>query len=154
MTGGRLARISDYLKDETSFCMTYGDGLSDVNISKLISFHVNHGKMATLTSVLPPGKFGALNIVDSQIQEFKEKPKGDGSYINGGFFVLNPEVLKLIGDDECIWEQDPLMHLAKAGELMAFHHDGFWQPMDTLRDKNYLEELWNSDNAPWKTWDD
>ena len=152
MTGGRLARVADYVKNEEAFCFTYGDGVSDVDISKLIEFHKKHGKDATLTSVYPPGRFGALDVQNNQIKQFTEKPKGDGALINGGFFVLSPKVLKRISGDDCIWEQEPLKGLAVDGNLMAFTHDGFWQPMDTLRDKVYLQKLWEEDNAPWKTW--
>jgi glucose-1-phosphate cytidylyltransferase len=152
MTGGRLARVSEYIKDEEAFCFTYGDGVSDVNISELITFHESHGKDATLTAVYPPGRFGALNIVNNQVTEFKEKPKGDGALINGGFFVLSPKVLKRISGDDCIWEQGPLKGLAEDGELMSFTHEGFWQPMDTLRDKVYLQKLWDDVKAPWKSW--
>jgi glucose-1-phosphate cytidylyltransferase len=154
MTGGRLARVKQYIKDEEAFCFTYGDGLSDVNISKLIEFHRAHGKNATLTAALPPGRFGALDIQsDHRVSSFNEKPKGDGGVINGGFFVLSPKVLALIENDSTTWEKNPLEELAVAGELLAFQHEGFWQPMDTLRDKNYLEELWASGRAPWKVWD-
>ena len=152
MTGGRLGRVSDYIKDEDAFCFTYGDGVSDVNITKLIEFHKNHGKDATLTSVYPPGRFGALDIKDNQIKKFTEKPKGDGALINGGFFVLSPKVLDRITGDDCTWEQEPLKSLAKDSSLMAFIHGGFWQPMDTLRDKVYLQKLWDEEKAPWKTW--
>lgn len=152
MTGGRLARVKDYVKDEEAFCFTYGDGVSDVNITDLIEYHQRHGKLATLTAVTPPGRFGALDIKDGQIRSFKEKPKGDGALINGGFFVLSPKVIDLIDSDSCVWEQQPLESLAKSSELMAFDHDGFWQPMDTLRDKHHLEELWQSNQAPWKLW--
>lgn len=152
MTGGRLARVKEYVKDEEAFCFTYGDGVSDVDISRLIQFHKNHGKLATLTAVAPPGRFGALDIQNGMIKSFKEKPKGDGALINGGFFVLSPKVIDLIDGDKCVWEQQPLEHLAKDGELMAFNHDGFWQPMDTLRDKIHLEELWQNNQAPWKLW--
>jgi len=152
MTGGRLKRVLPYLKNEEAFCFTYGDGVSDVNLKELINFHKSHGKLATLTAAYPPGRFGALNIVDNQVITFEEKPKGDGSLINGGFFVLSPKVIGKINDDDCVWEQEPLKELAKEGELMAFKHEGFWQPMDTLRDKMYLEELWAIDKAPWKVW--
>jgi len=154
MTGGRLGRVASYLKDEESFCMTYGDGVSDVDITELLAFHKSHGKQATLTATYPPGRFGALNFEGNQITEFKEKPKGDGAMINGGFFVLCPEVFDRISGDDCIWEQDPLMGLASDGQLMAYKHEGFWQPMDTLRDKMHLEELWEEGKAPWKTWHD
>jgi len=152
MTGGRLARVAKYIKDEENFCFTYGDGVSDVNISELILFHKKHGKDATLTATYPPGRFGALDIEDNQIMRFTEKPKGDGALINGGFFVLSPNVLKRISGDNCIWEQEPLKTLAEDGNLMAYKHEGFWQPMDTLRDKIYLKKLWDEGKAPWKTW--
>jgi len=152
MTGGRLARVGDYLKDEDAFCMTYGDGLSNVNIRELIKFHKSHGKQATLTGVYPPGRFGALEINQNQVLNFNEKPKGDGALINGGFFVLSPQVLKRIKGDESIWEQEPLISLAEDGELMSFAHEDFWQPMDTLRDKIYLQDLWDKNTAPWKVW--
>lgn len=154
MTGGRLGRVASYLKNEEAFCMTYGDGVSDVDITELLAFHKSHGKQATLTATYPPGRFGALNFEGNQITEFKEKPKGDGAMINGGFFVLSPKVLDRISGDDCIWELDPLMGLASDGQLMAYKHEGFWQPMDTLRDKMHLEELWEEGKAPWKTWHD
>tara|TARA_B110001450_G_C17664510_1_gene498876 strand:- start:2169 stop:2942 length:774 start_codon:yes stop_codon:yes gene_type:complete len=153
MTGGRLARVFEYIKDEESFCFTYGDGLSDVNISKLIDFHKEHGQDATLTATYPPGRFGALDIQNNQVMKFREKPKGDGALINGGFFILSPKVLQRISGDDCSWEQEPLKSLALDGKLMAYIHDGFWQPMDTLRDKMYLEELWQTKKAPWKSWE-
>ncbi|MBE1274794.1 glucose-1-phosphate cytidylyltransferase [Enterovibrio baiacu] len=152
MTGGRLGRVADYLKEEEAFCFTYGDGLSNINISETIKFHRSHGKKATLTAVYPPGRFGALDMTNNQVNSFREKPKGDGAMINGGFFVLSPEVLKYISGDDCVWEQSPLIELASEGELMAYQHDGFWQPMDTLRDKIYLEGLWAQNKAHWKTW--
>jgi glucose-1-phosphate cytidylyltransferase len=152
MTGGRLGRVAEYVKSEEAFCFTYGDGVSNVDITKLIEFHKEHGKDATLTSVYPPGRFGALDIKDNQIKQFTEKPKGDGALINGGFFVLSPKVLKRISGDDCTWEQEPLKGLAADDNLMAFTHNGFWQPMDTLRDKVYLQELWEEGKAPWKTW--
>ena len=153
MTGGRLKRIAPYVMNEDAFCFTYGDGVSDINITNLIDFHRSHGLNATLTATIPPGRFGALDIHgDSRVASFKEKPKGDGALINGGYFVLNPKVLDLIPDDQTSWELSPLEHLAASGQLKAFKHDGFWQPMDTLRDKNYLEELWSKGNAPWKVW--
>ncbi len=152
MTGGRLKRVKDYIKDEKEFCFTYGDGVSDLDIGELIKYHRAHGKDATLTGVHPPGRFGALEIKDGSVLNFKEKPKGDGDKINGGFFVLSPNVLNRITDDQCVWEQDPLVGLAKDGELMVYEHNGFWQPMDTLRDKSQLEEIWASGKAPWKTW--
>ncbi|MDF1621712.1 glucose-1-phosphate cytidylyltransferase [Pseudothioclava nitratireducens] len=152
MTGGRLLRVADYIRDEEAFCFTYGDGVSDVDISAVIDFHKSHGKDATLTAVYPPGRFGALEIYKGQVKSFEEKPKGDGSMINGGFFVLSPKVLAHLVGDSTVWEQAPLKKLAAANELMAYEHHGFWQPMDTLRDKQYLEELWSSGKAPWKTW--
>jgi glucose-1-phosphate cytidylyltransferase len=151
-TGGRLAAVSEYIKDEECFCLTYGDGVSDVDISSLVDFHKSHKKLASVTSVFPPGRFGALEIEDSQVKRFMEKPKGDGAMINGGFFVLSPKVLSRIFGPECLWEQEPLRTLAEEGELMAFQHSGFWQPMDTLRDKMLLDELWDSGDAPWKLW--
>jgi glucose-1-phosphate cytidylyltransferase len=153
MTGGRLLRVAQYLRDEEAFCFTYGDGVSDVDISATLDFHRTHGKLATLTATYPPGRFGALDIRDGQVRSFKEKPQGDGAMINGGFFVLSPKVLELVTDDTTIWEQEPLMRLAADGQLMAHEHHGFWQPMDTLRDKHLLEELWASGKAPWKVWD-
>ncbi|MFJ1322463.1 glucose-1-phosphate cytidylyltransferase [Capnocytophaga canis] len=152
MTGGRLKRVAPYLKNEDCFCFTYGDGVADINIADLINFHKSHGKEATLSATYPPGRFGALDIVDNQIRQFQEKPKGDGALINGGFFVLSQKVIGRITDDNTIWEQEPLKGLANDGELMAFKHEGFWQPMDTLRDKKLLEELWDSGKAPWKVW--
>ncbi|MCP1289074.1 MULTISPECIES: glucose-1-phosphate cytidylyltransferase [Chromobacterium] len=152
MTGGRLKRIANYVEKDETFCLTYGDGVSDVNLESVIAFHKSHGKAATLTATYPPGRFGALDIKEGQVQSFMEKPKGDGAMINGGFFVLSPKVLSYLKDDSTIWEQEPLMQLAQDGELMAYTHNGFWQPMDTLRDKHYLESLWNSGNAPWKSW--
>ncbi|MBS3947120.1 MAG: glucose-1-phosphate cytidylyltransferase [Dethiobacter sp.] len=153
MTGGRLRRVADHVREEETFCFTYGDGVGDIDITETIRFHKSHGKSATLTATYPPGRFGALDIRQRQVMSFKEKPKGDGAMINGGFFVLNPAVLEYITGDSTIWEQEPLNNLASAGQLMAYEHHGFWQPMDTLRDKNHLEELWTSGNAPWKTWD-
>ena len=150
MTGGRLARIKGYLKD--TFCLTYGDGVSDVNISDLINFHKNNKRLATLTAVKPPGRFGALNIKNNFVNNFQEKPQGDGSWINGGFFVLEPEVLNYIDGDDCVWEELPLRNLANKNELAAFKHSGFWRPMDTLRDKRNLEELWENNKAPWRIW--
>jgi glucose-1-phosphate cytidylyltransferase len=153
MTGGRLKRVSAHLRGDDAFCLTYGDGVSDVNIKELIQFHRTHGLQATLTSVFPPGRFGALDISDNQkVNTFKEKPKGDGGQINGGFFVLSPKVLDLLRDDQTVWEQEPLETLARTGQLKAYKHSGFWQPMDTLRDKNLLEELWQTGRAPWKLW--
>lgn len=153
MTGGRLGRVADHVKDEEAFCFTYGDGVGDIDISATIAFHREHGKAATLTATFPPGRFGALDIQSRQVMNFKEKPKGDGAMINGGFFVLSPKALGYLNGDDTIWEQEPLMKLAEDGQLMAFEHQGFWQPMDTLRDKQLLEELWTSGKAPWKKWD-
>lgn len=152
MTGGRLKRVAEYVQNDEAFCFTYGDGVGSVDLSKLIEFHKTHGKLATLTATFPPGRFGAIDIVDNQILNFNEKPKGDGAMINGGFFVLSPKVIERIAADSTIWEQEPLMGLAEDGELMAFKHEGFWLPMDTLRDKQKLQELWESGNAPWKMW--
>ena len=152
MTGGRLKRVLPYLKNEKVFCFTYGDGVADINITELINFHKSHGKLATLTAAFPPGRFGALNIVDNQVKKFEEKPKGDGALINAGFFVLSKKVIERIEGDSTIWEQEPLKSLAEDGELMSFKHFDFWQPMDTLRDKKYLEKLWQAGNAPWKIW--
>jgi glucose-1-phosphate cytidylyltransferase len=152
MTGGRLLRVAKYLKDEDAFCLTYGDGLSDVNVMETIRFHRQHKKLATITAAYPPGRFGALDIENSSVKSFLEKPRGDGAAINAGFFVLSPKVLDYIDDDGTIWEQNPLQGLASDGELMAYEHGGFWQPMDTLRDKKLLEELWAQGRAPWKTW--
>ena len=153
MTGGRLRRVAEYVKDEEAFCFTYGDGVGDVDITETIDFHRSHGKDATLTATYPPGRFGALDIQKNKVMSFKEKPKGDGAFINGGFFVLSPKVLSLLKDDSTIWEQQPLMQLAADGQLMAYQHHGFWQPMDTLHDKMTLENLWGSGQAPWKKWD-
>ena len=152
MTGGRLKRVADYLWNEESFCFTYGDGLSDVDISRVITFHKQHGKLATVTAVQPAGRYGALSMRGNSVTGFTEKPRGDGARINGGFFVLSPKCIELIGDDNTSWESEPLSELVQRGELMAFQHDGFWQPMDTLRDKNVLEDLWASGSAPWKVW--
>lgn len=153
MTGGRLKRVAPYLENEELFCFTYGDGVSDVNISTLIEFHRAHGLQATLTAAYPPGRFGALDInADNRVTSFKEKPKGDGGMINGGFFVLSPKVIDLIEDDSTVWERVPLERLAESKQLAAYPHQGFWQPMDTLRDKVHLEELWDSGKAPWKVW--
>jgi len=152
MTGGRLLRVAEYIKDEESFCFTYGDGVGDIDVTASIAFHRAHGKAATLTATFPPGRFGALEIQQSQVVSFKEKPQGDGAMINGGFFVLSPECIGQIGGSNTVWEEGPLIQLAKSGELMAFQHAGFWQPMDTLRDKLHLEQLWASGKAPWKVW--
>jgi len=153
MTGGRLKRVSKYLGDGT-FCLTYGDGLSDVNIQELIDFHKTQGTLATLTAVQPPGRFGVFNLEHDKntISTFKEKPDGDGAWVNGGYFVLEPAVLDYISGDATVWEKEPLENLAESGMLSAYKHHGFWQPMDTLRDKNVLEELWLTCKAPWKTW--
>lgn len=152
MTGGRLKRVAEYVKDEEFFLFTYGDGVGDVDITASIAFHRAHGKAATLTATYPPARFGALDITDGQITDFIEKPKGDGGMINGGFFVLSPKVLDYLEGDATIWEQEPLRNLAAEGELMAYEHHGFWQPMDTLRDKQHLEALWDSGKAPWRIW--
>ena len=152
LTGGRLKRVSEYIQHEESFCFTYGDGVSDIDIRREINFHRAHGKLATIAAVQPPGRYGALQLQGAQVAGFSEKPRGDGGLINGGFFVLSPKVLSLISGDSATWEAAPLETLALQGELMAWAHDGFWQPMDTLRDKNQLEELWNSGEAPWKQW--
>ena len=152
LTGGRLKRVAEYVNGEEEFFFTYGDGVSDIDISKTLEFHKEHGKLATMSAVLPPGRFGALKLDKGNVVRFREKPKGDGAMINGGFFVLNPEVINLIANDKCIWEEEPLTILAEAKQLMAFEHPGFWQPMDTLRDKKYLEKLWLEKKAPWKTW--
>ena len=152
MTGGRLKRVADYVGDEAAFCFTYGDGVSDVDIAASIAFHRQHGKLATVTAVQPPGRYGALQMAGASVQGFMEKPRGDGGLINGGFFVLSPRCLERIEGDATSWEAEPLSGLAAQGELMAFEHNGFWQPMDTLREKNLLEELWQSGTAPWKSW--
>jgi glucose-1-phosphate cytidylyltransferase len=152
LTGGRLKRVREYVKDEESFCFTYGDGVSDVNISELIEFHKNHGKLATLTATQPPGRFGALNLDGNRIYSFQEKPQGDGAWINGGFFVLSPKAIDYIDGNSTMWEKKPMELLAQKGQLFAYFHHGFWQPMDTLRDKVHLEELWQSGKAPWKSW--
>ena len=153
MTGGRLKRVSEYVKDEEAFCFTSGDGVGDHNISNSITYHRSHGRAATVTAAYPPGRYGSLDINSGRVQSFKEKPRGDGVKINGGFFVLSPKVLPYLHGDETIWEQEPMIQLAAAGELMAFQHEGFWQPMDTLHDKNTLEQLWASGTAPWKKWE-
>jgi glucose-1-phosphate cytidylyltransferase len=153
MTGGRLLRVARYLQDDKEFCFTYGDGVSDVDISSLIAFHRHHGKLATLTAAVPPGRFGALDLSDrGEVLSFEEKPKGDGGMINGGFFVLSPRVIDLIEQDSTVWERKPLETLAAQKQLIAYQHTGFWQPMDTLREKLLLEQLWASGDAPWKTW--
>lgn len=153
MTGGRLRRVADYLKGEKDFCLTYGDGVSDIDISSEIKFHEKHGKLATIAAVQPPGRYGALDMQEQAVIGFTEKPRGDGGLINGGFFILSPECIELIEDDQTSWEGGPLAGLAASGQLMGFEHKGFWQPMDTLRDKNHLEELWQSGTAPWKVWE-
>jgi len=152
MTGGRLKRILPYLKDEKVFCFTYGDGVADIDIKKLIEFHKSHGRQATLTATFPPGRFGALSIENNRVLKFEEKPKGDGALINAGFFVLSPKVIERIKGDSTIWEQEPLKGLAADGELMSFKHNSFWHPMDTLRDKIKLDALFNQNKAPWKVW--
>jgi glucose-1-phosphate cytidylyltransferase len=152
MTGGRLRRVADHVRNEEAFCFTYGDGVANVDISAEIAFHKEHGKWATVTAVQPPGRYGALRLESSKVVGFMEKPLGDGGLINGGFFVLSPKCLDLIKDDASSWEAEPLATLASQGQLAAFEHKGFWQPMDTLREKNLLEELWVSGKAPWKVW--
>jgi glucose-1-phosphate cytidylyltransferase len=152
LTGGRLKRVAEYLDGKEPFCFTYGDGLSDVDVGALIRFHVGHGRLATVTAVQPPGRYGAIVTEGSQVSGFVEKPRGDGGWINGGFFVLSPGCLNFIDGDETSWERQPLDRLAQTGQLMAYEHSGFWQPMDTLRDKMQLEQLWASGKAPWKVW--
>ncbi|WP_373388101.1 glucose-1-phosphate cytidylyltransferase [Pseudomonas alcaligenes] len=152
MTGGRLRRVGRFLEQDEAFCFTYGDGVSDLDIGALVDFHKRHGKHATVTAVQPPGRYGALAREGDQVTGFVEKPRGDGGWINGGFFVLSPKVLPYIAEDSTTWEAEPLGQLASEGQLMAFQHEGFWHPMDTLRDKNYLEQLWQSGEAPWKQW--
>lgn len=152
MTGGRLKRLHKYLKDESEFFFTYGDGLADINIASLLDFHRGHEKLATVTAVRPQSRFGTLELDDSRVDHFVEKPVEEGGYINGGFFVLSPKVIDYILDDTTVWENEPMEKLAKIGELMAYTHLGFWQPMDTLREKNILNQLWSNNNAPWKIW--
>lgn len=152
MTGGRLKRVANYLRDEDAFCFTYGDGVADVDIATQVDFHRRHGKLATITAVQPPGRYGSLDMQGTSVRGFVEKPKGDGGWINGGFFVLSPKVIDLIEGDATHWEAGPLQTIAARDELRAFEHHGFWQPMDTLREKNQLEELWQSGTAPWKVW--
>jgi glucose-1-phosphate cytidylyltransferase len=152
LTGGRLKRIADYVKNEETFCFTYGDGLANIDITQEIAFHRNHGKWATIAAVQPPGRYGALELDGTRVTGFMEKPRGDGGLINGGFFVLSPRCLDLIEGDFSSWEGEPLNRLAETGQLIAFEHKGFWQPMDTLREKNLLEELWSSGRAPWRVW--
>jgi glucose-1-phosphate cytidylyltransferase len=153
MTGGRLKRVRDYLDPVESFCLTYGDGVADIDLRAEIAFHGEHGRLATITSVMPPGRYGALMCEGNEVRGFQEKPPGDGAWINGGFFVLQPEVIDYIQDDKSHWEDAPLRRLAADNQLMAYKHRGFWQPMDTLREKNLLEELWQNGNAPWKVWE-
>jgi glucose-1-phosphate cytidylyltransferase len=152
LTGGRLKRVAAHIKDEDAFCFTYGDGLANVNISELVKFHKNQAKLATVTAVQPPGRYGALDIKNHQVSKFIEKPKGDGGWINGGFFVLSPKCIDYIENDQSSWEGLPLATIADENQLVAYQHHGFWQPMDTLRDKTYLESLWASEVAPWKVW--
>ena len=152
MTGGRLKRVAPYLSDQDAFCFTYGDGVADVDLSDLIRFHQSHGRLATVTAVKPPGRFGALSLKGHTINDFQEKPAGDGAWINGGFFVLSPKSLDFIEDDQTVWEREPMERLAKDDQFRAFFHEGFWQPMDTLRDKALLEDLWQTGQAPWKRW--
>jgi glucose-1-phosphate cytidylyltransferase len=152
LTGGRLRRVAEYVKDEEAFCFTYGDGVSDLDISAEIAFHKQHGKLATVTAVQPPGRYGALQLDGCNVKGFSEKPRGDGGLINGGFFILSPRCIDLVDGDKCSWEGSPLTRLAEDGQLRAFEHKGFWQPMDTLREKNMLEDLWVSGKAPWKLW--
>jgi glucose-1-phosphate cytidylyltransferase len=152
LTGGRLKRVADYVRDEEAFCFTYGDGVADIDISAELAFHKAHGRLATVGAVQPPGRYGALEMDGEVVRGFIEKPRGDGGRINGGFFVLSPKVLDYIDGDQTPWESTPLERLATEGQLMAFEHDGFWQPMDTLRDKIHLEDLWATGRAPWKVW--
>ncbi|MEM7295529.1 MAG: glucose-1-phosphate cytidylyltransferase, partial [Pseudomonadota bacterium] len=152
LTGGRLKRVAGYLDEDQPFCMTYGDGVADIDIADLVAFHMAHGLEATLTAVRPGGRFGATRVTDGRVERFEEKPAGDGAQVNGGFFVLNPRVLSRISSDLCVWEREPLEGLARDGQLAAYEHDGFWQPMDTLRDKTHLETLWDRGEAPWRVW--
>jgi glucose-1-phosphate cytidylyltransferase len=152
LTGGRLKRVSEYIKDEEAFCFTYGDGVSDVDIGALVRSHKQHGKLATVTAVMPPGRYGAIEREGDRVSGFTEKPRGDGGVINGGFFVLSPQCLEYIDGDYSSWEGKPLNDISSKGEMMAYEHRGFWQPMDTLRDKNTLEDLWSTGKAPWKVW--
>ncbi len=152
MTGGRLKRVRSYVEDEDAFCFTYGDGVADIDISALVAHHRSHGKQATVTAVQPPGRYGALDMDGAKVLGFSEKPRGDGAWINGGFFVLSPQCIDLIEGDATPWEEMPLTALASSGELEAYKHSGFWQPMDTLREKNHLEQLWERGEAPWKSW--
>jgi glucose-1-phosphate cytidylyltransferase len=152
LTGGRLKRVREHVAKDDAFCFTYGDGVADIDISASIAFHRQHGKLATMTAVQPPGRFGAVDLDGTRILSFKEKPEGDGNWVNGGYFVLSPKVIDLIDDDSTVWEKGPMETLARQGEMHAFHHHGFWQPMDTLRDKVLLEGLWDAGQAPWKQW--
>lgn len=152
MTGGRLKRVAPYLQEEEAFCFTYGDGVADINIRSLIDTHKSAGRLATVTAVQPPGRFGALEIDNDRVTKFVEKPMGDGNRINGGFFVLSPKAISYVESDATVWEQEPLRHISLDGQLTVFHHVGFWQPMDTLRDKGHLEALWQTGHAPWKIW--
>jgi glucose-1-phosphate cytidylyltransferase len=152
MTGGRLRRVAGYVRDDEAFCLTYGDGVANIDITESIAFHRRHGKAATMTATYPPGRFGAVQLQGERVSSFQEKPVGDGALINGGFFVLSPRVFDYLVDDTTVWEQEPLKGLAAAGELMAYQHKGFWQPMDTLRDKDHLNQLWEGGHAPWKVW--
>ena len=152
MTGGRLKRVAEHVAGEEAFCFTYGDGVADVDIGALTRFHQQHGRLATITAVQPPGRYGALALDGAIVRGFAEKPRGDGGWINGGFFVLSPKCIELIAADDTAWESEPLTRLAGDGQLMAYEHNGFWQPMDTLREKNQLEQLWASNRAPWKMW--
>lgn len=153
MTGGRVRRVRDYVAGDDAFCLTYGDGVADLDIAALVDFHRSHGRDATITAVQPPGRYGALLLDDDRVQDFVEKPRGDGSWINGGFFILSPKVIDRIEGDGTVWEEEPLTGLARDGQLMAHKHAGFWQPMDTLREKTYLETLWSEGRAPWKLWE-
>jgi glucose-1-phosphate cytidylyltransferase len=154
MTGGRLKRIENYVREEEAFCFTYGDGVADIDITHLLEFHQHHGKLATITAVQPAGRYGALDLrSENKVGGFIEKPQGEGGWVNGGFFVLSPKCLELIARDSTPWEAEPLNALVEKEQLVAYQHDGFWQPMDTLRDKNHLEELWQTGKAPWKIWD-
>ncbi|MCP9473140.1 MAG: glucose-1-phosphate cytidylyltransferase [Nitrospira sp.] len=153
MTGGRLKRVAQYVEREESFCFTYGDGVADIDLTAEIAFHRSHRRLATVCAVLPPGRFGALELAQGRVERFTEKPRGDGGWINGGFFVLSPKVIDFVEQDSTVWEGQPLYRLAAMGELMAFEHRGFWHPMDTIRDKNHLEELWQAGRAPWKVWE-
>ena len=151
-TGGRIKRALPYVRDDEAFCLTYGDGVADIDIARLIAFHRSHGKLATVTGIRPPGRFGSLQLEDTVVKGFTEKPLGDGGWINGGFFVLNPRIAELIAGDSTIWERQPLERLAATGELRVFRHEGFWQSMDPLRERNLLEGLWKGDNPPWRVW--